>query len=187
MGMALMKAQMENIQADTQKKKAEADNIGADTTYKGLTIEYQKLENEIKNRTLEDSINIIEDAAREAYARATIEQAKEGIISNTQEAQIAKIQREADMLLIQKAAIVQGIALDKARVEQIAKDIEARFEEIKVSREGQDISRENMEKLTETMLWSVTLAQLLNFMRLFFCTRNNSDRRYVFVTFLVFD
>lgn len=150
----MAKAQIANLNADTEKKKVEAGNVGADTAGKELDNVYKGIENELAGKTLEDQIHIIHDEARRKYAEASIEQGKQGIMENTQKDQIDQIKTQGQIMILQKAAIAQGTALDATKAREIVNSIDQKWEEIKVSREGQNVSRENMETLTNTMLMS---------------------------------
>lgn len=60
--LMLMKAQKENIEADTEKKKAEADNVGVNT-------ESAKIELGYKERQLASQVNLTEQQIEESKAR----------------------------------------------------------------------------------------------------------------------
>lgn len=112
MGLAqlgLMKAQTENIQADTNKKENEVPNIKADTTLKG--IQGQSLTQGIKNLKTVERLNTIEGDIKDIEA---------AVADSTKQDAINYIKHEAvRMGGMAKSALAQGNVDEKTQNEKI--------------------------------------------------------------------
>jgi len=150
----LNKAQAEKAEAeanktkgiDTEKGNAETSNLKIDNAFKELSLK-------IASETEYDAIAQVKDMARKMMHEANIAGVNQVINENTQKDQESKIKSEAVSTAIEVQVKKQGIALDRAKINEITNKIEQAWEDLKITREGQQISRENMQKLTETMLW----------------------------------
>lgn len=150
----LMKAQIGNINADTKLKESQAGNVDAGTGNIELDSEWKKVQNEIAGRSVEAQIDIIESEAALRIEKLQHEKDTTGILLNTYLERVQKVKDEALQIGLQNTAIKQGISLDQAKIKQIANDITMRAKELEATHRGQDVSRENMEDLTRTMLIS---------------------------------
>lgn len=86
--LALQKAQKENIEADTANKKAETVNTGVKT-------ETGQIEKDIKERTKDDEVTRIREAAYKQVADTAIAAQQQKINEETLQSQIRKIQEDA--------------------------------------------------------------------------------------------
>lgn len=155
-GMAidpLTLAQIENIKADTEQKKAQTDNTNADTTIKDYQAEFDKVRNEVQNESKWDQINSIKAEAQKLLGEANEAGVKGSIAERTQLQQAEKIINEAELSVLMLEATKEGTRLTREQADAIQQQIAQGWEKLQVEREGQDVSRENMEKLAETMLW----------------------------------
>lgn len=157
MGMlqnAMMKTQMENIQADTELKKAEAANkpiqganVTATTNLTNVNTAIAEIDRQIKEATMNDAVDIVrnERNKRENEARLMLNSRK--ISDETYDTQVAQINTELATRLAIKALTeaqtkesgsrtagnYQGIAESKQDITesgQRMKESEARIEEI---------------------------------------------------------
>ncbi len=96
--LALQKAQKENIEADTENKKAGATNTGVET-------EGKKIANEVAGATKEDQIQTIRENANKALAEAVQSQQKQVINEETMKDQIKSIQQDAIQKILQNKNI----------------------------------------------------------------------------------
>ena len=61
--------------------------------------------------------------------------------------------KEGQNEILKGAAIRQGIKLDQAKIKEITANINNMLDKIELHKGDQKIAVENMEKLTEAMLW----------------------------------
>lgn len=155
MGMAMMMAQMKNLEANTEKTKAEAEKISTvDTEKVTADTTLQKLEIELKGKTMEDAIKTAKGIASQAISEAYIKTREDEIGSHTFADRVNTIRENAIGALLQNQATKQGIALDQAKIKEITQGIEQRWKALEIDEKGLEVSEENMKRLTETMLWS---------------------------------
>lgn len=158
----LMKAQADNLNADTRVKNTDADkkagvdtdNVKADTDNKILDNLRGRLEYEIRNNSKDDVSKQIQAATSKAISEAQSATSTARVGLETQDATINKIKQEAIGAMIQNAAMKQNIELDKAKINEIAVKLQQGWAEQEIAKRGQDVSKENMEELTKTMLIS---------------------------------
>lgn len=158
---ALLGAQIENIRADTKQKEATAEKTaGIDTEKtKGETIgiewdnKLKELDQYITSSSKENQINAIKATADKLTGEANEASVKGAIAEATQFEIRKKIQEESIGAMLHNQAVRQGIELDKAKIKEITTKLEQGWEGLENERRGQNISKENMEELTETMLW----------------------------------
>lgn len=169
--MGLLNAQKENIEADTELKKADAankpiqgENIQADTKNKELNAELQQIQNKIAGDTAENAINTArigmlkadqelkrstrENAQGDATYQTTIDQIKanlsQTLLQNDHiKAQISKITQEIN----ESQSRVQ---LNQAQIENMAKllfakyfDQEINFRDMRVNEKRQQLEEYN--------------------------------------------
>lgn len=147
-------AEIENIRAQTEKTKEEAKNIGGGIREGiGLDNIAKQFENQFNIDSREDNLNGIKNLAFKLLGEANEANVKGAIAEGTQVEQQNKIKQEAIGAMLQNQATRQGIQLDKARIHEIYETLKQGWDNLEVQREGQAVSKENMEKLTETMLW----------------------------------
>lgn len=115
--LALMKAQKENIEADTENKKAES---------KG-----KEISNVINKETTWDQINIVRDKAIEQTAKAVQEKNKGVISEETMQDQIKQVQEETINKILNNG---------KTKKEIRIKEAEATIQEFEASLSKQGIS-----------------------------------------------
>lgn len=158
---ALLGAQIENIKADTKQKEANAEKTAGVDTEKArsevIGIEWDNklkdLDYYITNTSKENLIGTIKATAEKLTGEANEASVKGAIAEATQFEIQQKIRQEAIGAMLHNQAVRQGIALDKAKIKEITEKLEQGWESLENERRGQDISRENMGELTETMLW----------------------------------
>ena len=159
--MRLMEAQAKNLEADTKKKEVEAkkiagadtDNVVADTAIKNATAEIQKVAARVAQDTEADQIREITYAANEQVEKYREQFNKAQVAEETQQSEIKRIKQEGQNEILKGAAIRQGIKLDQARIKEITANINNMLDNIELRKGDQKIAVENMEKLTEAMLW----------------------------------
>lgn len=144
--LALMKAQKENIEADTANKKAGAENTGAQT-------EGTKIDNTVKQETKEATIQTIKERAFQQLAETGISEQNRSVGAETINDRITKIKQEAIGEILNNEATKSGIKLNNERINEIANSIQQRWKDLELQGKGLEVSKENMEKLTEAMLW----------------------------------
>lgn len=136
----LMKAQKENIQADT------ANKLGVDAELKGaqageaqsrielnkIQSEINRLDLELKGKSLEDQLYIIEQTAHKMTGERDKAWAEGNVAQATQEAQIKLINQELTNKAIEAAAMQKGIDLDNARITEITNNIQQKWQELNI-------------------------------------------------------
>lgn len=145
MQMAQMKAQIDNIKADTDKKTAEKENLeGVDRDLKRASTQdlikgienkeaqkhlteaqtrMQELENNIAERTTEDQIELAEWTSEKAMQDVLLARNETFISNSTLNEKIKIIQQDAIGSVLQNAVLKQGIELSKAQVNKLYADI----------------------------------------------------------------
>jgi len=98
---SMAKAQVAQINADTEAKEAQAENIRTDTALKAATIPVQ----ESSARKIESEVRDIDQRIRESVARIE----KFGHENNWSDAQIAKVKAEVPGIIAQRGEIVARI------------------------------------------------------------------------------
>jgi len=151
MQMALMNAQKENIEADTANKKAAAENT--------------ELQTDTGKQTQEATIQTIKEKAFQQLAETGISEQNRAIGAETQEAKISKIKAEAIGAVIENKAKETGVNLDQKRIEEITESIQQRWKALELEGKSIEQSKENMEKLTEAMLWGAGIQAAGNIVR----------------------
>lgn len=124
--LAMLKAQKDNIEADTELKKASAENTGADTELKGSQLNINKIQGELQGRSLEDQLSIIQDQERIYRTQALVGE-------NTAPQQIEKAKQELTNLAIDATAKEKGIQLQQAQIQQISQQIQQKWKELNIN------------------------------------------------------
>jgi len=101
--MALLKAQKDNIEADTNKKNVEANklqgvdtgNVQAETNVKNLQAKNLELENKLRSDGLDSALYQLKANADKAQSEARSALIKANVDENTKNSQIKKINSEA--------------------------------------------------------------------------------------------
>lgn len=140
--MGLVKAQTENVQADTAKKEGEATNISADTDYKNILTE-------TASQSLPRTLEIIASEAMKRSAEAQISLTQEGIQKESAQAQIQKIRQEALNAGIEATAMKMGIELDKAKINEITNGIAQKWKELNIQADKTGYEHEDRIKAIE--------------------------------------
>lgn len=138
MGLAqlgLMKAQTENINADTEKKQSEVPAIKAGTENTIADTDFKRINTQYANESLRERLEIIAQEANKAISIAHQEQIKENVSENTFQAQVQKIKQDATNAAIQGAAMESGIQLNDARINEITQDIMRKWQELNVQKD----------------------------------------------------
>lgn len=127
----MMMAQIKNLNADTEKKKAEADVTGGVGKEKlGVEVENLKLDGKwkeidvkVKGATAEDAIDLV----RGEYLKQTEELAHlkntTGINLNTYEDQIKEVRARAAGAILGNHAITKGMEVDDATISKMKNDV----------------------------------------------------------------
>lgn len=165
--MALLGAQKENIEADTRNKEAGAGKATAETGAVAATVanteantkltdvktRIGEIEASVAGQTQKEQIRAIVAGAEKMEAEAGISGNNQAISDITMKEQRVKIQQEAIGAVLRNAATKTGIALDQAKIGEITQKLMQGWEGLKIGKEGLQVARDNMEELTEAMLW----------------------------------
>jgi len=144
MQMSLLKAQKENIEADTAKKEVEATKISgvdtdkakADTALTAMNTANAKIVNEIQNSTINEAIETIIANRNKAVAESSTASTAANVSASTQKEQIQKIKNEA------KASAFEA-ALKKSNVDLNVASIQNMIEQIKIGKFNANLSAEH--------------------------------------------
>lgn len=164
MGMmqaAMMTAQTENIKADTAKKEVEAtkmagvdtENVAANTGLTNVKARFAEIETQVAGKTQNDAIRYIVEEANKMGAEANIKANDQTISDSTMKEQRTIVQQEAIGAILKNAATRTSINLDQAKINEISQTLMQKWEQLKLGKEGLQVARDNMEQLTEAMLW----------------------------------
>lgn len=170
MQLQLLKAQKDNIEADTANKQADAANKGADTELKQVQINTAEVQNEIAGKTQNMQIAIVQEQLRKLHEEATIAINQQKVSTETVQTQIEKAKAD----LAQTVAITE---LNRAQEQAVKTTNEKTIQEIaKIKTEIQNIhdyyeldnyiEREKvrlMDKGINVALISSTIGTILNF------------------------
>ena len=142
LGMMMADAQIENLQADTKLKTANANKTAGVDTEKGkaeigliqVNTELNKLNLNMEQRTLEDKVAMIATEAIISQEKAWQEGNNTHIKAETMQAEIDKIKAEAINTAIEGDLIRKEIELGTAQIEKMAADIVQRAQEIMIKK-----------------------------------------------------
>lgn len=129
--MALLKAQKDNIEADTNKKNIEADklkgvdtgNIQAEIALKNMQTKNAELQNQLQNRSIEDTLDTIKANRDKAVADSAYASTEADVSATTKQAQIEKINAEAKNEAFKLAVMKSGIKLNDAQIQNMLEQI----------------------------------------------------------------
>lgn len=157
--LELLKAQKNNIDADTKNKLGDAANkplVGknieastlnltqgveeskAKTTLLGVEKDIQEIERTIKDSSMNDVISTIYQEQKIAYETMRSLKLQNKMTEETWKDKVATVKAQLGLLIAQKAGIEQGIEVDKARVTQILTGIVQEWQHL--YNEGNDVS-----------------------------------------------
>lgn len=145
---AMAEAQIRNMNADSALKQAQAvktagvdttkagkeiEGIGADITNKELQADLQKLEKDLRGRTLEDQIELVQRAREKAYMDNAITSVDKNIAMQTMDQKIEGIKQEWLGKEIENRAKEKGIKLTDAQIDKIYDEIEQNWAKIDIA------------------------------------------------------
>lgn len=153
--MALLKAQKENIEADTVKKKVEAEKTaGVDTEVasanKALTemnTKNAEVQNQRDSRSLEDSLDTLRAIRDKAIGESASALIKGDIDASTKQSQINEINARAINEAFKLAVAKSGIKLNEAQINKMLEDVK--------------IGKANAEKITTDQVAGKQLNSLI--------------------------
>lgn len=173
--IALMQAQKENIEADTENKKAqipkvgaEAENITQDTVNKTLLAENQKLDlefnkirNEIQSETKENTINgstsavnKLNEEVRKLQSEISINTSNAEILKRSKETIIKKYNAELENIMAKTIESESGNKVNIVMAEKLAKDINLGYAQLEVQMKGQEVSLEQTRQMANSIMIS---------------------------------
>lgn len=152
--LALIKAQKDNLDADTKLKNANATKTaGVDTESATIDNAIKQIQLYVDENSKENNINNIKSIADKALGESRSAMVKGTIDENTQIQQAQRIITEATTAVLNNQAILQGIKLDKAKIEEITNSIDQKWEELRLQDKSIETQKETMRNMMETMLW----------------------------------
>lgn len=154
---AMMKAQIDNLNADTEKKRAEATKTGGvDTDLANENIGIAKAEKELRgisvnleNKVFWDRVNMVVSQTIEQQEKGVIAGVNKEIAEETKEDNIKKVKAEAVNIGLQKAAIEAGVKLTEEQTRKIGSDIAQRWEELNLTKSKNDWEHHDRLKAIE--------------------------------------
>lgn len=157
----MTEAQTKLAEAQAKKTEVEADKIaGVDTKEAESRIglneinkAFKEIETRVSGATEQEQINMINDTADKLLSEAVIARHNQTITENTYKDTENRIKAEALGAVLDNQVKRTQANVNDARVKEISENILQRWEQIEVDKRGQDISKENMEKMVEAMLW----------------------------------
>ena len=153
---AMAIAQMRNIEANTEKTKAEAEKISgvdtqnkiADTEIKQATTEIQNVAARVANATEKQQIDQITYAANEQIQRAREQFNKAQVSEETQRDAINKIKKEAIGVGIENILKEAQVGKTRSETNAIIEGVKQKWEHIKQGWKNLDIA-EKQNKINE--------------------------------------
>lgn len=154
--LGLIDAQKENIQADTENKKAGATNLGADTAKKGaettnigattaltnLQAENQKTLNNIQNQTIEYTVDTIAANYHKAEAEAGKALAEAKIAPEMAKEQLKQARQESLNKALQAQVMKAGIKLTEEQTRAISENLAQGWEELYQTSRRTDVANQ---------------------------------------------
>lgn len=135
MGMAsikLMEAQANKANADAGLVPKQGANIDADTTNKNLQAEILKVQGELAGKSLHNQLSILNSEANRMMNEAAKSLYEANVSGETQFDRIEMVKQQLTNMAIEAVAKTQGIALDKARVNEITNGIAQKWKELNI-------------------------------------------------------
>lgn len=166
MQMAMMKAQKENIEADTANKKADAtkktgvdtENVGADTAKKNaetklteVNAQLAELSKQVKSQTVETEIAKLEAEKTKLEAQARTENVEASVTERTEDFEVQKIQAETEAAIgraereIAEGKVAKGTVQN--RIHQIKQQTAEQVLRIKAAKEGIKVQQSTINKI----------------------------------------
>lgn len=140
--LGMMKAQTENIEADTELKKAGAiKTAGVDTELATQNTAIAKAAAEVANRTVDEQVSRIYWETQEEIWKAKEQQAKGIIAGGTIDAEVSKIKTEAAGALLNNILTQNKISLTKTEQEAIITKIKQEWERLRQGNEQNEIRK----------------------------------------------
>lgn len=129
--MGLLKAQEENIKADTELKKVDAaKKAGVDTEHVRAQIKELTLNNEFLEKTMDDRVDIINSEMGKRINELTLQDGAIARERSTREADIQKARAEAANALLTSQLIKAGVDEKKQNIEESKASVEKMAAEI---------------------------------------------------------
>jgi len=155
----LTKAQTKNVEADTDKKQGIDTEEGRQRINEGIQREVaQQLDNYIRYNSREDEFTAIKFGAQKLIGESNQANADGAVAHATQFDRQNIIKQEAVLKMVEVAVKRSEGALNYAKIREVSAKISQGLEGLENERRGQDISRENMEELTTTMLYQAGIS-----------------------------
>lgn len=152
--MRMISAQTKLAEAQAQKAEAEANKIaGIDTELANIQAEIARIDAEVAGKTKQEAINYIKDKADKMLAETVQAQIKQTIDERTYNERVQQIKAESIGAMLENQIKGTNVNLNKARIKEIAENITQRWEQLRLQGQSIEQSKQNMEKLTEAMLW----------------------------------
>ena len=149
------KANVALMNAQAKKAEAEAKNIsGVDKDFKTAQLTEQQFKNWLNENSKDAQINQIVDQAKLTMYQGNNESVKGAINQATQFEQQERIKTDALTAILNNKAIQSNIHLNEAKINEIVTKLLQNQEGLENERRGQDISKENNERMVEGILWS---------------------------------
>lgn len=128
--LSLLEAQKENIDADTENKKASAGKAGMETVKGGAETEGIQLDNKLKDQTLTDKVkNIAYTAEQEAHKQQIMFNERK-ISDATLKDNITRIKAEAVGQVLNNTLTKANTGLTEERIKQVREAIKQEWAEI---------------------------------------------------------
>lgn len=143
--LAMMNAQKENIEADTEQKRAATENTGADTVIKGLDAEWKKIDNRIKGATAADAIDMVRAEIQRRNEEIIALKHRNGVNMNTYLEQITEVKANAAGSVLRNKAITKGLELSDAQMNKMSQDIAQGWTKLGLDKRGLDQNDERIK------------------------------------------
>ena len=134
--LGLLKAQKENIEADTANKQGQAANqpktganIDANTALQQAQTKMQEIQNKVQGATIDEQIQLIQETADQAVQTAMILQTQVSLDRQTKEEKVSLLQAQTAETLIRAALGKQNIAASQAEVNKWSTELKQTWAE----------------------------------------------------------
>lgn len=157
----LTQAQVENLEAQTEKTNAEAEKIAGVDTEKttsetgliNVQTELQRINADVAGKTKESAIDYIKEQSIKLLHESIIAQRENAIGEETYHERVKQIKEESIGAMLENQLKGTSVNLNQARIKEISENILQRWDQLRLQGESIEASIKNMEKLTEAMLW----------------------------------
>lgn len=134
MDMMMMGAQIENMKADTELKKADTvKTAGVDTDLTTANAAIARVQAEIAGKSIDQQLDIIDSAATTAINNASISGDQRTVSNSTVNDQIGQVKQEYINLAIEAAAKQSNIELNKTKITEITNSIQQKWKELNIT------------------------------------------------------